>query len=91
VAALRERSVSEVLDYHHVHSWLMAQSYRLDLWGAAYLVNGGCSDDGFDYFRGWLLRQGRATWQAALHPRTRWRGTPGAGSRVAAAAGHAGR
>lgn len=34
--------------------------------GAAYLINGGRSDDGFDHFRGWLLTQGRATWQAAL-------------------------
>jgi Protein of unknown function (DUF4240) len=67
VAALAERSVSEVLDYHHIHSWLMAQSYRLELWGAAYLINGGCSNDGFDYFRGWLLGQGPAIWQAALH------------------------
>jgi hypothetical protein len=56
----------------------MAESYRWDLWGAAYLINGGCSDDGFDYFRGWLLSQGRAIWQATLadpdsladHPRS---------------------
>lgn len=31
---------------------LMAGSYRGDLWAAAYLINGGCSDDGFEYFRG---------------------------------------
>ena len=37
----------------------MDDSYRWDLWGAAYLANGGCSDDGFDYFRGWLIGQGR--------------------------------
>ena len=81
VAALGERSASDALDYHHIHSWLMAQSYRLELWGAAYLINGGCSDDGFDYFRGWLLGQGQATWQAALqtpdslasHPQVRAR------------------
>jgi hypothetical protein len=66
VAVLGERSVSEVLDYHHIHSWLMAQSYRPELWGAAYLINGGCSDNGFDYFRGWLLGQGQVTWRAAL-------------------------
>jgi hypothetical protein len=34
--------------------------------GAAYLLNFGCSDDGLDYFRGWLLTQGRAIWEAAL-------------------------
>jgi hypothetical protein len=52
VAALGQRPVSEVLDYDRIHGQLMAESYHLDLWGAAYLINGGCSDDGFDYFRG---------------------------------------
>lgn len=33
-------------------------AYMSKLWGAAYLLNGGCSDDGFYYFRGWLVAQG---------------------------------
>jgi hypothetical protein len=66
VAALRQRSVGEILDWDRIHTELTVESYRWDLWGAAYLINGGCSDDGFDYFRGWLLGQGRATWEAAL-------------------------
>jgi hypothetical protein len=45
---------------------LMAQSYQNPLWAAAYLINGGCSDDGFDYFRGWLLTQGEAVFAAAV-------------------------
>jgi hypothetical protein len=43
-----------------------SEAYRLDLWAAAYLMNGGCSDDCFDYFRGWLIAQGRDVWDAAL-------------------------
>lgn len=43
-----------------------AESYRRDLWAVAYIVNGGCSDDGFEYFRGWLIAQGRDYYQAAL-------------------------
>jgi hypothetical protein len=38
---------------------VMAASGKEDLWAAAYLINGGCSDDGFDYFRGWLIANGR--------------------------------
>ena len=34
--------------------------------GAAYLLNGGCSDDGFEYFRGWLISRGRAVFEKAL-------------------------
>lgn len=46
-------------------------SYNWDLWGAAYLINGGASDDGFDYFRGWLLTRGLARWRlAATNPDT---------------------
>ncbi|OSP39974.1 hypothetical protein B7767_28795 [Streptomyces sp. 13-12-16] len=36
------------------------------LWAAAYVINGGCSDDGFDYFRGWLIAQGRETFERVV-------------------------
>jgi hypothetical protein len=42
------------------------RAWRWDLWGAAHVVNGGCSDDGFFYFRGWLVMQGRQVYEAAL-------------------------
>ena len=29
-------------------------------------MNGGCSDDGFEYFRGWLVAQGREYFERAL-------------------------
>lgn len=45
---------------------LMADSYRADLWAAAYLINGGASDDGFEYFRGWLISQGREVFDQAV-------------------------
>ena len=45
---------------------LMANSYRYPLWAAAYLINGGCSDDGFEYFRGWLIMQGRAGYERVM-------------------------
>lgn len=45
---------------------LRARSYQVDLWGAAYLINGGCSDDGFEYFRGWLMAQGRDVFERAV-------------------------
>ena len=40
---------------------------RKELWAAASFVGGGCSDDGFDYFRGWLIAQGETVYLAALH------------------------
>ena len=43
-----------------------AEAYRWDLWAVAYIVNGGCADDGFEHFRGWLIAQGRPRFQEAL-------------------------
>jgi hypothetical protein len=45
---------------------LMADSYRGDLWAATYMINGGASDDGFDYFRGWLIAQGRQVFERVV-------------------------
>jgi Protein of unknown function (DUF4240) len=45
---------------------LLAASYSWDLWAAAYTINGGASDDGFEYFRGWLLTQGRRAFESAV-------------------------
>lgn len=56
----------EVIGFGVQFDLLQAEAYRWDLWGAAYLIKGGASDDGFDHFRGWLLAQGRETWEAAL-------------------------
>jgi hypothetical protein len=41
-------------------------AYRWDLWGAAYIIRGGCSDDSFEYFRRWLISMGREVYERAL-------------------------
>ena len=56
----------EVVEFQARFDEAVAEANNLDLWGAAYLINGGCSDDGFDYFRDWLLLQGRKVYEAAL-------------------------
>ena len=44
----------------------VSESYRWDLWAAAYIINGGCSDDGFIDFRYWLISEGREIFQNSL-------------------------
>jgi hypothetical protein len=56
----------EILDAQQILWDLMAASYQAPLWAAAYVINGGCSDDGFDYFRGWLIAQGRAAFEQVV-------------------------
>ncbi|WP_199548388.1 DUF4240 domain-containing protein [Streptomyces sp. N35] len=63
---LAQRPPAEILAAQQTLWDLMAVSYSTPLWGAAYLINGGCSDDGFDYFRGWLIVQGRTVFEQAV-------------------------
>lgn len=44
----------------------MKAAHRWDLWGAAYILNDGCSDDGFIYFRAWLMTKGQECFEKAL-------------------------
>ncbi|MET0246021.1 MAG: DUF4240 domain-containing protein [Sphingomonas sp.] len=62
-AGLLHLSAEQIAEFQHQFDTAMRASYSWDLWGAAYLVNGGASDDGFDYFRCWLISRGRATFE----------------------------
>ncbi|MFO0660425.1 MAG: DUF4240 domain-containing protein [Polyangiaceae bacterium] len=66
VEVLSKKSVEEVIDFDKWLTHCRANAYSWRLWGAAYTINGGCSDDGFDYFRGWLIAKGRKVYESAL-------------------------
>jgi uncharacterized protein DUF4240 len=59
VADLGARDPDEIVAWGRHLDKVMAASAKEDLWAAAYLINGGCSEDGFDNFRGWLIAHGR--------------------------------
>jgi hypothetical protein len=65
VKRLTRRSLEDVHSFTRVMDEQLDRAYSWDLWGAAYVINGGCSDDGFEYFRGWLLAMGRDVFEAA--------------------------
>jgi hypothetical protein len=66
VGLLSERDPAEIVAFAQPLWDLLIASYRADLWAAAYVINGGASDDGFDYFRGWLIAQGRTVFDQAV-------------------------
>src|SRR5947208_216548 len=41
---------TEIEKFDNRFTALLAASYDNKLWGASYVINGGCSDDCFDYF-----------------------------------------
>jgi hypothetical protein len=63
---LRAMSAKEVAGFARQLDALLLKAYTWDLWGAAYIMNGGCSDDCFLYFRAWLVSQGREIFEAAV-------------------------
>lgn len=65
-ADLGKLQPEEILGFQIHLNERTAESYRWDLWAVAYIVNGGASDDGFGYFCGWLISQGRTYYEAAL-------------------------
>lgn len=63
---LRSLSGKELIAFHADYMRMVVEAGRWDLWGAAYVINGGCGDEGFEYFRDWLISRGRAVFDAAL-------------------------
>lgn len=40
-------------------------TYNSEMWCAGYIMNGGCSDDGFEYFRNWVISRGKKVYYNA--------------------------
>ncbi|WP_432055305.1 DUF4240 domain-containing protein [Streptomyces sp. bgisy022] len=57
----------EVVDFARHFEARYHRAYRWDLWGAAWVLLDGASDDAFDSFRCWLIGQGREVFEGALH------------------------
>jgi hypothetical protein len=56
----------EIVDFQRIFDEAKDDAYTWPLWGAAYILGGGCSDDGFMDFRSWLISTGRETYERAL-------------------------
>ncbi len=56
----------EIQGFQQRYETLLLEANSWNLWGAAYLMNGGCSDDGFKYFRDWLISEGKETFKGAI-------------------------
>lgn len=64
--ALTQMSIEQIIGFDFQFRNLLAKSYKTDLWCVAYVASGGCSDDGFEYFRAWLIGQGKQVYYKAL-------------------------
>ena len=65
-SALEQLSADDVKAFCNEFDHAIHVAYSWDLWGAAYVIHGGCSDDGFEYFRRWLVSRGRERFERAV-------------------------
>jgi Protein of unknown function (DUF4240) len=56
----------QIAEFQRIRHRLDEQAYSWDLWGAAYVIEDGCSDDCFRDFRSYLISLGREPYEAAL-------------------------
>ena len=64
---LKGLNTDQILKFYELFCYLHDNADLGDVWAAAMLLNGGHgSDDGFEYFRNWLIAQGRSTYEIAL-------------------------
>jgi hypothetical protein len=65
-AAISRLSRDEASAFYQVFHRMMDTAFTWPLWGAAYVLNGGCGDDSFMDFRASLISRGRAAFDKAV-------------------------
>ena len=65
VLELERKKPAEIVGFRLRTDKLLYDTYNSKIWCAGYTMNGGCSDDGFKYFRLWIISKGRNVFEAA--------------------------
>src|SRR5262245_43230175 len=65
-AEIAKLSATDASDFAVLFDAMRDKAYSYDLWGAAYVIHGGCSDDTFDDFRASLISRGRGCFERAI-------------------------
>ncbi len=63
---LLKLSAKEIISFQRHLEAARQEAYRYDLWAVAHIISGGCSEEDFDWFIGWLISQGREFFEAVL-------------------------
>jgi hypothetical protein len=63
---LENMTDQDLIAFQEMLDHMMAQAYTWDLFGAAYIVLGGCSDESFEHFRAGLIMRGKEVYEAGV-------------------------
>ncbi len=59
IKEIENLSPQEMIGFRLRTDHLLYHTYTSQMWCAASLMNGGCTDDGFEYFRNWIISRGK--------------------------------
>ncbi len=65
VKEIEKLTPKEIIGFRLKTDTLLYDTYTSDMWCAGYVMNGGCSDDAFEYFRNWVISRGKNTYYVA--------------------------
>lgn len=66
MSAITKLSKDDARAFLGIFHATMDHAYSWPLWGAAYIINGGCGDDTFSDFRASLISRGRIAFERAI-------------------------
>jgi hypothetical protein len=62
VSEIEKLTPTEMIGFRLRTDKLLFDTYNSKIWCAGYIMNGGCSDDAFEYFRCWIISRGKETY-----------------------------
>ena len=65
ISEIEKLTPKEIIGFRLRTDKLLFDTYNSEIWCAGYIMNGGCSDDGFEYFRNWVISRGKAVYTSA--------------------------
>ncbi len=62
---VKDLRLKEIVGFRMRTDKLLYDTYNSEMWCAGYIMNGGCSDDSFEYFRCWVISRGKEAYYKA--------------------------
>jgi len=66
ISTLSKRDEADIINFQLNVEQLLQEAFNSDVWGAAYVILGGASEDAFEHFRAWLIFQGEKVFYETL-------------------------
>ena len=69
IKRLQKLTPTQIIGFRLRTDKLLYDTYNSEMWCAGYIMNGGCSDDSFEYFRCWVISRGKEIYRIRQNKR----------------------